>query len=226
MTPTDLDLFCLRRPLTLQGEHLEPRLCHPDEPGYRSAAAFVRQRYRQCYNARPRISAPALMTLRAPDGTPRAVAALTPAPGRRLFLEQYLDQPLEDAVGSLAGAPVARHRLLEVAGLAADGSGAGRLLFIALTGLLPSLGVDWIVFTATVQVRNMFTRLGLAPVRVAPADPARLQAGAARWGDYYRHDPIVMAGYVPPGHRRLSDAGWLHPVPDYGDPEVRHDVVA
>ena len=68
--------------------------------------------------------------------------------------------------------------------------------------------------------------LGLAPVALGPADPARLREGAQRWGHYYRHGPQVMAGYVPPGHRRLSDAGWLHPAPGYGDPEVRHDVVA
>lgn len=224
MTPTDL--FCLRRPLTLQGEPLEPRLCHRGDPAYRRATAFVRRRYRHSYNARPRISAPAMITLCTPGGTPRAVAALTPAPGSALFLEQYLDHPLEQTVSALAGTPVARHQLLEVAGLAADGSGAGRLLFIALTGLLPALGVDWIAFTATLQVRNMFARLGLAPVMLAPADPARLNQDADRWGHYYRHDPRVMAGYVPPGHRRLSESGWLHPVPGYGDLEARHDVVA
>ena len=226
MTPTALDPFSLRRPLMLQGTALSARLYHPGEPGYRDAAAFARQRYRQCYDARPRITAPALITLSAPDGAPRAVAALTPAAGRRLFLEQYLDQPLEQAGSVLAGKPVSRRALLEVASLAADGTGAGRLLFIALTALLPSLGVDWIAFTATLQVRNMFARLGLAPVALGPADPARLREGAQRWGHYYRHGPQVMAGYVPPGHRRLSDAGWLHPAPGYGDPEVRHDVVA
>ncbi|MFP1681187.1 thermostable hemolysin [Alloalcanivorax sp. C16-1] len=215
-----------RRPLMLQGVPLEARLFRPGEPGYRNAAAFARQRYRAIYGARPRISAPLLMALTDPLGRPRAVAALTPAAGRRLFLEQYLDVPLDQAVGALAGAPVSRRQLLEVASLAADGSGAGRLLFIALTALLPSLGVDWIAFTATVQVRNMFARLGLAPVCLAPADPARLRTDAARWGDYYRHDPRVMAGYVPPGHHTLSRAGWLHPAPGYGDPEVRHDVVA
>ncbi|MBM7335463.1 MAG: thermostable hemolysin [Alcanivorax sp.] len=226
MTPAVFDPVCLRRPLMLQGVPLEARLCRPGEPGYHDAAAFARRRYRASYGARPRITAPTLMALNDPFGQPRAVAALTPAAGRRLFLEQYLDTPLEEAVSALAGTPVARHRLLEVASLAADGSGAGRLLFIALTALLPSLGVDWIAFTATVQVRNMFARLGLAPVCLAPADPARLRGDAGRWGDYYRHDPRVMAGYVPPGHHVLSRAGWLHPAPGYGDPEVRHDVVA
>ena len=92
---------------------------------------------------------------------------------------------------------------------AADGSGAGRLLFVALTEGLYHLGRDWIAFTATAQVRTMFSRLGLRPHAIAEADPARLGDDASRWGRYYQFRPQVMVGHVPPGYATLTRNGWL-----------------
>ena len=55
------------------------------------------------------------------------------------------------------------------------------------------------VFTATRELRNSFRRLGLNPLRLARADPARLPDGGANWGSYYEHDPLVMAGRIVRG---------------------------
>lgn len=52
------------------------------------------------------------------------------------------------------------------------------------------------MFTATRELRNAFLRLKLWPLMLAPADPARLRAGAAAWGSYYAHGPTVMGGRI------------------------------
>ena len=52
------------------------------------------------------------------------------------------------------------------------------------------------MFTATRELRNAFTRLGLAPLELSPADPARLPDGGARWGSYYANEPVVVAGRI------------------------------
>ncbi|MBF5053171.1 MAG: thermostable hemolysin [Alcanivorax sp.] len=206
--------------LTLHGEPLSAELCRPPEAGFRDGSDFVLQRYWRHYGARPRITASFLMLLRDQTGACRAVAGLTPAAGQRLFLERYLDHPVEQLTSREAGSPVPRQNIWEVANLAADGSGAGRMLFVALTAALANLGGEWIAFTATVQVRNMFVRLGLSPVSVAKAEPDRLGDEVRNWGRYYQHDPQVMLGHVPPGQRSLVRQGWLT------GPEVRNDVVA
>ncbi|WP_284455117.1 thermostable hemolysin [Alloalcanivorax xenomutans] len=210
----------LQRRLTLHGVPLQASLTRRGDTDYRHGAAFVRRRYWLSYGARPTVNAPFLMVLKDDQGHCRAAAGLTRAAGQSVFLEQYLPEPLEHCITLLAGVPVSRDRIIEISSLAADGSGTGRLLFIAMTALLPHLQGDWIAFTATRQVRNIFHRLGLAPVALTTAEPDRLNGGHERWGRYYDHDPQVMAGQVAPGHDRLVQAGWIT------GGEVRHDVVA
>jgi len=206
--------------VALHGAPLDVELCQPMDKGFQEGAAFVRQRYWRYYGAHPSVTAPYLILLRDPNGVCRAVAGLTPASAKPLFLEQYLDQPVEALASSQAGTAVERGTIWEIANLAADGSGAGRLLFVALTAKLATLGGEWVAFTATTQVRNMFNRLGLSPVSVADARPERLGDGALCWGRYYQHNPKVMLGHVPPGHRCLVQQGWLK------NPEAHDDVVA
>jgi hypothetical protein len=50
-------------------------------------------------------------------------------------------------------------------------------------------------------LRNSFYRLGLRPLPLTRADPARLPDGGASWGTYYEQDPVVMAGKVALGVR-------------------------
>ncbi|MBA4723149.1 MAG: thermostable hemolysin [Alcanivorax sp.] len=210
----------LQRRLTLRGVPLTVSLTRRGDSDYRHGAAFIRRRYWLSYGARPRITAPLLMVLKDPRGTCRAAAGLTSAAGRRLFLEQYLPLPLEHYIDALTAGAAQRDRIIEISSLAADGSGSGRLLFIALTAALPHLHGDWIAFTATREVRNIFNRLGLRPVSIAIAEPQRLQGGHDRWGRYYEHAPEVMVGQVAPGYRSLIQAGWIT------DREAHHDVVA
>jgi hypothetical protein len=63
------------------------------------------------------------------------------------------------------------------------------------------MGYRWVAFTATRALRNSFHRLGLKPVPIAAADPARLADGDAHWGSYYDQDPVVVAGKISLGLR-------------------------
>ena len=59
-------------------------------------------------------------------------------------------------------------------------------------------GFEWVVFTATPQVRKVLAVLGLRTHVLCEADPARLTQGSAQeWGRYYASSPRVVAGRVP-----------------------------
>ena len=45
--------------------------------------------------------------------------------------------------------------------------------------------------------------MGVTPLALGVADPARLGADAADWGRYYDHHPMVLAGHLPQALRRL-----------------------
>ncbi|EKF73847.1 hypothetical protein A11A3_11578 [Alcanivorax hongdengensis A-11-3] len=218
--PKEAFFNAMETPLSLHGKPLRCRVWEAGDAGYQPAAHFIRRYYRLAYGARPCIDASLLVTLEDDQQITRAAVGLNPAALRPLFLEQYLDNPIEQAVGERHGAPVPRERIVEVASLAADGSGTGRVLFVALTEALFNQRLDWIAFTATAQVRTMFARLGLAPQRLAEADPARLGEDAGCWGRYYQFRPQVMIGHVPPGYAALTASGWL------GTGGQGYDVVA
>jgi hypothetical protein len=166
---------------------------------------FIGTRFFAAYAARVTRFSPYLLGLRDALGHFCAAVGYTPAEGRRLYLEQYLDAPVEQL---LAPRGVARHSIVEVGHLAASTAGLGRALIPLLAQHLHRLGYLWVVFTATRELRNAFARLGLTPLELAVAEPARLPDGGARWGSYYEHAPVVVAGRIALGvtaGRALAD---------------------
>ncbi|ABE58013.1 thermostable hemolysin [Chromohalobacter israelensis] len=112
-----------------------------------------------------------------------------------LFLERYLEAPIERRLAEVAGVPcIARHQVIEVGNLVTLRPGLLRPLIVMLIGTLIDEGMQWLTFTATTQVRNAFHRLGLEAWPLAEADPARLGQQRHAWGRYYTHAPQVMGG--------------------------------
>jgi hypothetical protein len=178
---------------------LEPvHILHPE----RSACEeFIAARFQRAHGARIGHFSPHLLGVRDALGRWRAASGYTPAGGRRLFLEQYLDAPAEHVLAQHRGRAIDRDGIVEVGNLAASSMGMARTLIPLLARHLERLGYDWVVFTATRELRNTFARLGLRPVALAPADPARLRERGVDWGRYYDNDPVVMAGRISHGVR-------------------------
>lgn len=167
------------------------------------AEAFVRDVYERRFGAIVPAFAPNLMLLEAGDRVV-AVAGWRPAAGEGLFLEHYLDAPIERAVSRLAGHVVDRARIVEVGHLAAGKPGASLHVIATLADHLLRLGYEWVVFTATRELVGIFARLGLPLPVVARADPARLGEAASTWGSYYDAGPIVVAGRIRLAVERLG----------------------
>lgn len=180
-------------------------LTGPRCSGRIEAEGFVRRAFALAYGADVTHFLPSLMTLHSDQRQLLAVLGLRAADHERLFLEQYLDLPVEQQLGAAAGGAVARASLVEVGNFAVGAAGGGRWLITALTAYLYSAGRDWAVFTCGPELKNAFHRMGIALVDLGPADPARLEAGEwARWGSYYRQRPRVMAARVAQSHAVLA----------------------
>ncbi|MET0679447.1 MAG: thermostable hemolysin [Burkholderiales bacterium] len=176
---------------------LEP--VHRTHPHRASFEQFIAARFHRAYGARVAHFSPHLLGVRDALAQWQASSGYTPAEGQSLFLEQYLDRPIEGSLASGVGRPVAREGIVEVGNLAAVSAGMARTLIPLLARHLHRLGYEWVVFTATRELRNTFRRLGLNPLRLARADPTRLPDGGANWGSYYERDPLVMAGRIVRG---------------------------
>ena len=123
-----------------------------------------------------------------------AVAGVNFAQNNSLFLEQYLDRPVEQAIGAAFMTPVDRDQLVEIGNLAANVPGLAYSLFAILATVLSKAGFKWVVCTATPQVALMLAKLEFAAQPLCDADPSKLESGSADWGAYYASRPRVMAG--------------------------------
>lgn len=177
-----------------------------DEAGQGAAMDFIRRRFSQAHRARVSHFMPQLFGLQSDDGSLHGAAGCRRADSGALFLERYLDVPIEQAIFERSGVQVERHQIVEVGNLAADGVGTARTLIVKLTRLLALQGFRWVTFTGTQEVLNSFYRLGLAPQSLGLADPSRMGASLADWGRYYDSQPQVVFGEILPAHRQLLDA--------------------
>lgn len=156
---------------------------------------FISGIYAKRFGARVRQFAPHLVGLRdAHSGAWVAAAGFRQAGQSPLFLERYLDAPIESILSQHRGRPVARQGIVEVGHLSAARPGAGRLLIPMLGQHLARESTQWVVSTLTQELRHLFIRMGVTPIALGQADPAAVGPDAADWGTYYEHHPVVLAG--------------------------------
>ena len=123
---------------------------------------------------------PILLGLRDHSGEYVAALGMRHAENTPLFLEHYLDQPVEEVLSNILRAEpgeISRRSIVEIGNLAAEHAGGSRWLIVALTAYLQGAGYDWVVFTGVQSLRNSFRKLGL---KLFPLAQAELDAGLQR----------------------------------------------
>jgi hypothetical protein len=167
---------------------------------------FISDTFASAYGASVQNFMPRLFRINAKNGELMAAFGVRSAEKGRLFMEQYLDRTIEQAIHDRTGAMPARSRVVEIGNLAALYPGAVRWMIVALTVMLYEEGYEWVTFTGTASLRNCFNRLGLYPVEICPARVECLDAGEqARWGTYYDTRPAVMFGNVRQGFQSMRN---------------------
>lgn len=178
----------------------------PDEIG--RLQGYIQTAYAREFDATIPHFLPTLIALyRADDPLVGACGlSLATAP---LYLERYLDAPIEAVIAERLGITTRRDRLVEVGNFACAEPGHARIMFAALCKLLCENALDYVVFTGTARLRNSFTRLQLNPVELATALPERMGEEASAWGHYYHCKPRVMVGDLGLGRRVLANHSLL-----------------
>jgi len=168
-----------------------------------AAETFISQRFAESYGSRIEAFMPRLFSVRNRDGNMCGAFGLRSA-SRNLFLEQYLDTPIEHVIASHAGSRIERRVIVEVGHFSGAFPGAARAMIGLLTERLHHEGYEWVVFTGTAGLRNAFSRMGLFPldIQAATADRIPVEERAA-WGSYYEHAPRVLAGNVRAGYQAM-----------------------
>lgn len=184
--------------------HLRPclRVHGPGDPSRVAVEAFIHQVFAAHYGADLQHFAPTLVSLSDDSGLV-AAAGYRPASGGPLFLERYLDAPVEALLAGPSGLAPSRQGIVEVGHLAAARAGEGRRLIFQLGPHLAAQGFQWVVSTLTGELRQLFLRIGVAPLALGEARADALGDAAGDWGRYYDHRPVVLAGQLQQALQRL-----------------------
>ena len=177
---------------------LTPRVlrCDTDCPQREDLERFTRRIFRNQHGVTNVSFLPSLLGLKDNSGNVLATVGYGSCTDEPTFLEQYLDVPIEEHIALLGGTAIQRSEIVEIGNLAAENSFWASLLFSHLAVDLSQAGYRWAVFTATRQVRRIFTAMGVGLTELASADPARLGDAAQDWGSYYQNVPRVVAGNI------------------------------
>jgi hypothetical protein len=176
-----------------------------------AALRLIRERYESVHGADPELSYDHLIVLGRAERV-GATCGYRRASAGFLFLEHYLDRPIEQAVADVYGRAISRADIVEIGNLAAGTAPAMVALWAKAANDL-SDETEIAVAVLTAPLRRMFARLGIALAEIAPASAQRLGPMAARWGRYYALDPIVCAGRIADGQEKLARFASREPRP-------------
>lgn len=122
------------------------------------------------------------------------VIGIRGANDERLFLESYLDQPVESVISDSARRPILRREVVEVGQFIVDDKAIVLDFFRDLVPFLRSRGYEWVCFTGTNRIRKLLTKVGFFGKPVAMATKDKVGSDALNWGTYYQFEPCVIVG--------------------------------
>lgn len=152
---------------------------------------YIAREFENAYGATVTQFLPQLFSMQC-QGRISAVVGTRAASSGDLFVERYLDEPIERAISRVFPATVARRDVVEIGNLVATHPGACQLLFVLHAATFDKAGFRWAAFAATEQVRAIMHKLNVVTFTVGSADPKRLRDESAQWGRYYDSNPTVQ----------------------------------
>lgn len=164
------------------------------DPARAEVEAFIHAVFKRAYDAEITAFMPHLVALRDNNGVLMAAFGLKKASEGSLFLEQYLDEPIESLISKKLRKPISRDEITKIGNLAvANPRNAGVLIAHVIQHSL-DMGIEWCVATAHHSLQNGVVKGGRDVYPLFPADKARLSPEEqVKWGTYYNRMPQVIA---------------------------------
>ncbi len=155
---------------------------------------FIHDVFAQTYGANVQHFMPHLVSLRSEEGELVAAFGLRKADISPLFLEQYLDVPVESVFSGRFNRNITRDQITEIGNLAVSNPRNAGVLIAHVIQHSLDIGVEWAVATAHHSLQNGLVKGGRDVYALQAADPARLApAELTSWGSYYKNSPQVVA---------------------------------
>jgi hypothetical protein len=189
------------KPGRLEGFFVRPRAAAFERA---RVERFIERGYLDRFGALITDHYPSILSLENTRGKVLAAVGIRGAGEEALFLEHYLDEPIEHAIARVTGDAPLRTQILEIGNLASVGRGATTRLIAAAAGHLDASGCRYAVVTATDELRKLLRSFGLTWHTLADARADRLADRGRSWGRYYERNPQILAGEIKQSPDRMQ----------------------
>lgn len=155
---------------------------------------FIAAVFYQTYDATINAFMPELIALRDQNGVLMAAFGIRQAAKETLFLEQYIDMPIEKLLSDKLGKNITRDEITCIGNLAVSNPRNAGVLIAHVIKYSLDIGIEWCVATAHHSLQNGLIKGGRDVYPLCVADKARLPiAEQALWGRYYDKQPEIVA---------------------------------
>lgn len=156
--------------------------------------AFIYEVFYHAYGAKVKNFMPKLIALKDNEGMLVAAYGMRKASISRLFLEQYIEEPIEILIAKKFNKSIHREDITEIGNLAViNPRNAGILISHIIEHSIQS-GVQWCVATAHHSLQNGLIKGGCDVYPLHGVDSQCLSANdQADWGSYYNNQPQIVA---------------------------------
>jgi Thermostable hemolysin len=160
----------------------------------REVEAFIHAVFKVTYGANITEFMPMLVALRDDNGVLMGAFGMRSAAKEKLFLEQYIDMPIEQLLSKKLGKKITRDEITCIGNLAVSNPRNAGILIAHVIQHSLDIGIQWCVATAHHSLQNGLIKGGRDVYPLHLADKARLSLKEqAIWGSYYDDMPQVVA---------------------------------
>lgn len=177
-----------------RAENIKVATAYADSADRAEVEQFVHEVFAKTYGAEVTQFMPELVTLRDEHHALVAAFGMRKAEKSPLFLERYLDVPVETLLSKRFNKTISRNQITEIGNLAVSNPRNAGILIAHVIQHSLDIGVEWCVATAHHSLQNGLIKGGRDVYALQAADKSRLSTNErAAWGSYYDNGPQVIA---------------------------------
>ncbi len=169
---------------------------------------YIHEKFNARYAANVQHFLPYILTLKCNDNICSTVGIRLAESGP-LYLEKYLQNPIEQEIGMHFKTAIQRKSIVEIGNLVSTWRGSSQLLFVFLTDLLFRIEREWVVFTATKDVEHLLQKMHFDLIPLGIASENMLGDDKDQWGSYYQDNPRLILGHIPDAMSRLKQSALM-----------------
>ncbi len=156
--------------------------------GREKVAAFIEDGFRKSFGANISVNMPFLLSVS--EGKLKAALGIRSATSE-LFIEQYLDKPI-DRHNFFLAKDISRNEIAEIGSLYSNFNRFTIPLFLVAAVSLFCLDFRFVTFAGTSKVLNLLSKAGVGYEYICDASSKNLLPSTDEWGSYYESKPKVV----------------------------------